>query len=101
MLHSLLSAFRQPRGLSRRSFLQLGGAGLTLSAFLKLRSARAESSEAKPSLASARGKAKSCIVLFAWGGMSHLDTWDLKPDAGDGIRGEFQPISTRVPGIQI
>ena len=47
------------------------------------------------------GKAKSVIVLFCWGGISHLDSWDLKPDASDDIRGLFQPISTSVPGIQV
>jgi hypothetical protein len=47
------------------------------------------------------GTAKRCIVLFAWGGMSHLDTWDPKPNAASDIRGEFRTISTSVPGIQI
>jgi hypothetical protein len=47
------------------------------------------------------GKAKSCILLFMWGGPAHQDTWDLKPDAPAEIRGEFKPISTKVPGIQI
>jgi hypothetical protein len=47
------------------------------------------------------GRAKSCILLFMWGGPAHQDTWDLKPDAPAEFRGEFQPISTNVPGIQI
>lgn len=47
------------------------------------------------------GRAKSCILLFMWGGPAHQDTWDLKPSAPAEIRGEFQPIATRVPGIQI
>ncbi len=45
--------------------------------------------------------AKACIFLFMWGGPSQLDTFDLKPDAPDAVRGPFKPISTRVPGIQI
>lgn len=49
----------------------------------------------------AAGKAKACILLFMWGGPGHQDTWDLKPDAPAEIRGEFRPISTKTPGIQI
>jgi hypothetical protein len=46
-------------------------------------------------------QAKSCILLWMSGGPSHLDTFDLKPEAPDRVRGEFRPISTSVPGIQI
>jgi hypothetical protein len=45
------------------------------------------------------GRAKRCIFLFMWGGPSQLDTFDPKPDAPADIRGEFQPISTRTPGL--
>ena len=47
------------------------------------------------------GKAKACILLFMWGGPAQQDTWDLKPDAPVEYRGEFDPIATNVPGIQI
>jgi hypothetical protein len=47
------------------------------------------------------GKAKRCIFLFMWGGPSQLDTFDMKPNAPDNIRGPFKPISTKVPGLQI
>jgi hypothetical protein len=47
------------------------------------------------------GQAKSCIILFAWGGMSHHETYDLKPDAPEGYRGIFQPIATSAPGIRL
>jgi hypothetical protein len=47
------------------------------------------------------GRAKACILLFMWGGPAHQDTWDMKPQAPAEIRGEFKPISTNVPGIQI
>src|SRR5262249_11467029 len=47
------------------------------------------------------GRAKSCIVLYCWGGVSHIDTWDPKPSAPPEIRGEFKPIATSVPGIQV
>src|SRR5262249_1873749 len=47
------------------------------------------------------GSAKSCILLFMNGGPSQLGTFDLKPDAPAEIRGDFKPIATNVPGIQI
>jgi hypothetical protein len=49
----------------------------------------------------ARQPIKSCILIFYYGGPSHLDTFDLKPEAPADIRGEFKPISTSVPGLQI
>jgi hypothetical protein len=51
--------------------------------------------------AAAKPRAKSVILLFMWGGPSHLDTWDPKPDAPKEIRGAFQSIATNVPGIRI
>lgn len=47
------------------------------------------------------GRAKACIVLFMWGGPAQQDTWDMKPGTPAEFRGEFQPISTTVPGLQI
>jgi hypothetical protein len=47
------------------------------------------------------GRAKACILLFMWGGPAQQETWDLKPDAPDQVRGEFRPIATVVPGISI
>jgi Protein of unknown function (DUF1501) len=79
-------------GSNRREFLQVGAlglAGLTL----------AELSRAAG--APRAGRARSCIQLFLWGGPSQHETFDLKPTAPDGIRGEFKPIATRVPGIRI
>jgi hypothetical protein len=53
----------------------------------------------------ASGKAiaaeKSCIFVLLCGGPSHIDTWDMKPDAPDTIRGPYRPISTKVPGMRI
>lgn len=61
-----------------------------------------------PALLSAEGRAgspapraKSCILLFLWGGPSQPDMWDMKPDAPEGIRSQFRPIDTNVPGIRI
>lgn len=48
-----------------------------------------------------RKPAKACIVLFMWGGPAQQDTWDMKPEAPDQFRGEFKPIPTTVPGLQI
>ncbi len=47
------------------------------------------------------GSADSCIYIFLWGGPPQQDTWDMKPDAPQGIRSQFQPIDTVVPGIRI
>ena len=86
-----------PPTISRRQVLatSLGCVGLSLTDFLQLQSiAREKKNETK-------GKAKSCIILFAWGGMSHLETWDPKPDAPKEIRGSFDTIPTATPGIHI
>jgi hypothetical protein len=81
-------------GIRRRDFLALGiaGAGLSLPAFLQ-RAARGHVD------GNARGKAAIFVQLA--GGPSHLDTFDLKPDAPSENRGEFKPIETNVNGMQI
>ena len=79
--------------LSRRDLLKLTAAGVSavsLSGWLKVLASRAASSGAKH---------KSCILLWMDGGPSHKDTFDLKPGTKDG--GEFKPIATKVPSIQI
>lgn len=83
--------------ISRRRALAAtaGIGGLSLPSFLQLRSATVAASPVHI------GPAKSCIIVFCWGGMSHLETFDLKPDAPLEIRGDHAPISTIVPGIQI
>jgi hypothetical protein len=48
-----------------------------------------------------RARAKSVILIFNCGAPSHIDLWDMKPDAPDNIRGPFKPIATNVPGIQV
>ncbi len=47
------------------------------------------------------GRAKASILIYQYGGPSHLDIWDLKPDAPKELRGEFTPIATRTPGVSI
>jgi hypothetical protein len=85
--------------ISRRDWLQLGGLGmlgLSLPGLL-----RAEDS--LPTAPKGRGhaRAKSCIVVWLAGGPSQPDMWDMKPDAPVEFRGEFKPIATTVPGIQM
>jgi hypothetical protein len=79
-------------GLSRRDFLQIGafGAGLSLAGLLKARA-----------LAGTPSSAKAAIMIYLPGGPSHLDTYDLKPNAPTEFRGEFKPIATNVAGVQI
>ena len=81
---------------TRRDFLRLGcGAlGLSLPTYFGLRQLAASPAER-------HGQARSCIVLYCWGGMSHHETWDLKTNAPVEYRGEFQPIATAVPGIVV
>lgn len=86
---------------SRRDALWAGAlamTGLNLSGLFAGRSAAA-ATELESGRGLGFGRAKSCILIFQWGGPSHLDTWDLKPEAPAEIRGEFQPIPTATPGI--
>ncbi len=76
---------------TRRRFLAAAAAGSTLTGWLGRLAAATDD----------HPPAKSCILLWMSGGPSHLDTFDLKPQAPDHIRGEFRPIDTTVPGIQI
>ncbi|HZP83491.1 MAG TPA: DUF1501 domain-containing protein [Chthonomonadaceae bacterium] len=82
-------------GVSRREFLQIGAAGflgLSLPALMASQQAQA---------AAQRDSEMSVILVFLWGGPGHTDTWDMKPDAPADVRGEFKPIKTNVPGIEI
>jgi len=83
-------------GVSRREFLRIGGlgmGGLALPALLR--------AEEASGIRSAGNRHKAVIMIFLPGGPSHQDMFDLKMDAPAEIRGEFRPISTNVPGIQI
>ncbi len=84
-------------GLRRRDFLKIGafGAGLTLADALRADAA------AKAANRNGSSSRKSAIFIYLPGGPSHLDMYDLKPDAPVEIRGEFKPIATNVPGVQI
>ncbi len=87
---------RGPR-LTRRQLLQVGGIGMLGLGLPQLLQARAPS--AGPS--SVHGPEKSCIFIVQYGGASHIDSWDLKPDAPREIRGPYNPIATNVPGTRV
>lgn len=96
-MSSPFSALPQESSLiSRRRLLQAGGVG----GLLGIPGMVAAGVDANKGLGRGAAK-KSCIFVLLCGGPSHLDTWDLKPAAPDGIRGPYQPISTSVPGMQI
>src|SRR5438105_1913528 len=82
----------QPLLLARRLFLQsTGAAGALLGGLSRIAAAKPPEG----------AKAKSVILIFNCGAPSHIDLWDMKPEATDTVRGEFKPISTNVAGIQI
>ena len=100
LLMSLTRIQHPASRLSRKEFLQVGFSGmlgLGLSDLISGRQVRAE--QDYPS--SLFGKAKSVILVFLTGAPAHQDIWDLKPEAPVGIRGDYSPIDTNVPGIQI
>ncbi len=92
--------------MSRREVVRAGGLsllGLGLPRFLEARtiSQNTVASAGPPISSGSFGKAKSCILLFMWGGPAQQETWDMKPDAPEQVRGEFRPIATNVPGVTI
>jgi len=74
----------------------VGLLGLGMNHLAGLREASAATGSHSPP-----GKAKACIYIFLSGGLAQHDSFDMKPDAPDNIRGEFKPIATKTPGIQI
>ncbi|MFO1063347.1 MAG: DUF1501 domain-containing protein [Pirellulales bacterium] len=85
---------------SRRLFLQFCTASYLGLGLNNLWAAQAASETLKPPLVT-RKPIRACILIFYYGGPSHLDTWDMKPNAPAEIRSSFKPISTSVPGLQI
>jgi hypothetical protein len=93
------------QALSRRELLRAGSLGLfglslpgLLAGQARARAGGAATDEPRPAHF---GGARSCLIIFLSGGASHHDTFDMKPNAPAQIRGEFQPIATNVPGIQV
>src|SRR5262249_29591683 len=90
--------YRYCDGISRRSFLRIGSlamGGLSLPGFLQAAAGR-EQDRATPG-----SSHKAVIMVYLSGGLSHHDSFDMKPDAPREIAGEFRPMTTRVPGIHI
>jgi hypothetical protein len=89
-----LQALSSCSALTRRQLLQVGGLsmlGLGLPSAVRAREPGSQAS----------GSEKSCIFIVLGGGPTHVDTWDLKPNATAEIRGPYKPIATAVPGVQI
>src|SRR5882724_5075338 len=88
----------------RRDFLRVGVlsfTGLSLTRYMALADATVRAAQEPVSTAGKRGTADSAILIWLAGGPSHLDTWDLKPDAPLEIRGNFKPVETNVSGVRI
>jgi hypothetical protein len=100
MFFGMQKHYRETVPPTRRDFLQVGGSlgmlGLSLPQLFEAQATAATS----PGMAH-ESRIKSCILIFYYGGPSHLDTFDMKPDAPVEIRGEFKSIATSVPGLRI
>ena len=97
MLDLLCDPLRLRRMMTRRDSLRagfLGLGGLTLGELLRLRASAATNGLSE-------NKDTAVILLFVHGGPSHLETYDLKPNAPSDIRGPFSPIPTNVPGLDV
>lgn len=84
-------------GMSRRSVVRAGALGFLGLGLGPLEALRA----APPKPREGGGTARSCIYIFLSGGLSQHESFDMKPDAPDGIRGEFRPIATETPGLDV
>ncbi|MCC2668958.1 MAG: hypothetical protein K0Q72_1429 [Armatimonadetes bacterium] len=88
-------------GVTRRDFVRVGALGTLGLGLPQLLQAEAMAAEIAKKSGKPGKSPKNCILFFLMGGQSQLDMWDMKPDAPEMIRGEFKPIGTNVPGIQI
>ena len=101
---SACRGYHTARRFNRRELLRAGGLALFGTTLPQLFGGRTSlMASASDRAADVRrggfGRAKSCILLFMWGGPAHQDTFDMKPDAPAEFRGEFSPRPTNVPGI--
>lgn len=97
-IHFGHSSHRNCAGQSRRDFLRVGGLGLlglSLADLLRLQS------QAKSPEGATKARAKSVLLVYLGGGLSHHDTFDLKPDAPSEIRGKYGSIPSNVPGLVV
>ena len=97
MLSILDRGVRLCDGITRRESLRIGGLGFTGLMLPRLLKARETATRSGESF----GRAKSCILVFNYGGPSHIETFDPKPDSPTEVRGEFKPAATTVPGVSI
>ncbi|MBL8822586.1 MAG: DUF1501 domain-containing protein [Planctomycetia bacterium] len=102
MIHpQACQGFFRTAPMGRREFLRAGSLSLMGLGLPQLVQARQASISSNIKVRLPRKPAKACILLFMWGGPAQQDTWDPKPMAPAEYRGEFKPIRTSVPGIQI
>ena len=87
------AAYVQHPVIARRAVVQAGAIGLLGCGMSHVAALRAEAAGARPP------RARACIYIFLSGGLSQIDSFDMKPKAPDRIRGDFKPIATRTPGI--
>ena len=92
---------RHSIGISRREVLQVGYSGLLGIGLSSLLSGRAAAASAARTAGKSSPKPKAVILVFLTGAPSHIDTFDPKPDAPPEIRGDFRPIATKAPGLQV
>lgn len=92
--------YLQHAAFPRRAAVQAGAIGLLGMGMNHLEALRAAAAVNDPA-AKRPSKAKSVIYIFLSGGLSQIDSFDMKPDAPETVRGEFNPIDTATPGIQI
>ena len=88
-----MPSHRHAIGINRREFLQVGYSGLLGLSLASVLGQRASAGQTRTP--------KSVIIVFLTGAASHLDMFDMKPDAPEAIRGEFRPINTRTLGLHV
>ncbi len=94
--------YLQHASITRRTAVQAGAVGLLGLGMNHLDPLRAMGKEqAAPERLGPNGKARSVIYLFLSGGLAHIDSFDMKPDGPDTVRGEFKPIACATPGMHI
>src|SRR5262245_39693485 len=102
---SMLTIFGQKTrfcdGVSRRSFLRIGALGVAAGGLTLADIFRAEAQAAGNGKSLRTTQPRAVINVFLGGGPPHQDMWDLKMDAPADVKGEFKPIDTNVPGLQI
>src|SRR6266481_1052815 len=100
MKHPPTQALQHPV-ITRRTVIQAGTIGLLGLGMNHVEALRALAADGSGSSSRPRVKPKTVVYIFLSGGLSQLDSFDLKPNAPAEIRGEFKPIATRTPGLQI